>query len=208
MPSLDRTAHPQYVSATLHREGWSLRVPNEGRISTRARIMDDKLTCHYHPDRETRVTCGRCEKPLCPDCVQHGATGVRCRECLTLSPRERGLADTKQIQRAASAAAAVAIAGGGVLGAIGWVTWLTGLALGFAVGAAAFKASGRHRDVTIQAMAGLLALVGILLGAVLTSFGMPGVGQEIARVLVNLSYYQFVGPAVGAVIGALARFLM
>jgi hypothetical protein len=199
---------PSLLADSMRGEGWSHSVPNEGRTSAYARIMDDKLTCYYHPNRGTRVTCGRCEKPLCPDCVQHGATGVRCRECLTLSPRERGLADPKQVRRAASAAAAVAIAGGGVLGAIGWVTWLTGLALGFAVGAAAFKASGRHRDVAIQAMAGLLALVGILLGAVLTSFGMPGVGQEIARVLVNLSYYQFVGPAVGAVIGALARFLV
>jgi len=171
--------------------------------------MDDKLTCYYHPKRETRVTCGRCEKPLCADCVQHGATGVRCKECLSMSPRERGLADKKQVQRAATAAGIVAIVGGALLGAVGWMSWLTGLALGFAVGAAAFRASGRHRDISIQAMAGLLALAGILFGAVLTSFGVSsGAGPEIGRVLISVSYYQFIGPAVGAVIGALVRFVV
>lgn len=39
-------------------------------------------TCYRHPDRETWVSCGRCGKPLCPDCMRHGPVGVRCVECL------------------------------------------------------------------------------------------------------------------------------
>jgi len=170
--------------------------------------MSDKLTCFYHPDRETRVTCGRCERPLCPDCVRHGATGVRCKECITLSPRERGLANPQQIRSAALAAFGMATGGGLALGWLGWVTFLPGAALGFAVGAVAFLASGRHRDLTIQAAAALMALAGILLAAVLVSFDLPGTGGQLGRVLVNVSFFQFVAPAVGAVVGALIRFVI
>ena len=39
-------------------------------------------TCYRHRDRETWVSCGRCGRPLCPDCVRHGPVGVRCDDCL------------------------------------------------------------------------------------------------------------------------------
>jgi hypothetical protein len=39
-------------------------------------------TCYRHPDRVTYLSCGRCGKPLCPDCSQHGPVGIRCEECL------------------------------------------------------------------------------------------------------------------------------
>ena len=170
--------------------------------------MSEKLACFYHPDRETRVTCGRCERPLCPDCVQHGATGVRCQDCITLSPRERGLANPQQIRNAALAAFGTAVVGGLALALLGWVTFLPGAVLGFSVGSVAFLASGRHRDITIQAAAAVIALAGILLAAVLVSAGAPGTGGQLSRVLVNVSFFQFIAPAVGAVVGALIRFVI
>jgi len=170
--------------------------------------MAEKWTCAYHPDRETRVSCGRCGRPLCPDCVRHGATGVRCEECITLSPRERGLADTRQIRNATAAAFGTAAAGGFALGWLGWVSLLTGGALGFAVGAVAFAVSGRHRDVAIQGTAALMALVGILLAAVLSSLDAAGGGGQLGRVLVNVSFFGFIGPALGAIAGALMRFVI
>lgn len=170
--------------------------------------MAEKYACFYHPDRETRVTCGRCERPLCPDCVQHGATGVRCRDCITLSPRERGLANPRQIRNAALAALPTAAAGGLVLALSGWVSFLPSALLGLAVGAVAFTASGRHRDVTIQAMAAVIALAGVLLAAVLVSAGAPGAGGQLGRVLVSVSFYEYIMPAVGAIVGALIRFVI
>lgn len=38
--------------------------------------------CYRHPDRKTYVSCGRCGKPLCPDCMRFGPVGIRCQECL------------------------------------------------------------------------------------------------------------------------------
>ena len=169
--------------------------------------MTDKLNCFYHPDRETRVSCGRCGRGLCPDCVRHGATGVRCKECISLSPVERGVASSQQIRNALLAAIGAAAFAGLTFGWLDWVNVVSGAALGFAVGAAAFYASGRHRDASIQAAAGATALVGVLLAAVISSLGVPGVGGQLGRALVSISFSEFVAPSLAAIVGAMVRFL-
>ncbi len=37
--------------------------------------------CYKHPREETRLSCGRCERPICTRCSVLGPAGVRCREC-------------------------------------------------------------------------------------------------------------------------------
>ncbi|WP_081898758.1 rhomboid family intramembrane serine protease [Herbidospora cretacea] len=39
-------------------------------------------TCYRHPERETYVRCQRCDKPICPDCMQNAAVGFQCVECV------------------------------------------------------------------------------------------------------------------------------
>ncbi len=42
---------------------------------------DDRLFCYRHPDRETLIRCGRCERPICTQCAVQGPVGFRCPEC-------------------------------------------------------------------------------------------------------------------------------
>jgi hypothetical protein len=42
---------------------------------------DGRLFCYRHPDRETWVRCGRCDRPICPRCAMQGPVGFRCRDC-------------------------------------------------------------------------------------------------------------------------------
>ena len=42
---------------------------------------DDSLFCYRHPDRETWVRCGRCDRPICPNCAMQGPVGLRCKQC-------------------------------------------------------------------------------------------------------------------------------
>ncbi|MFL6157922.1 MAG: hypothetical protein ACJ72D_17655, partial [Marmoricola sp.] len=38
--------------------------------------------CYRHPDRETWIRCQRCEKPICPNCMNSAAVGFQCPSCV------------------------------------------------------------------------------------------------------------------------------
>lgn len=42
--------------------------------------------CYRHPDRETRLACTACNRPVCVDCVRRAEVGQRCPECATPRP--------------------------------------------------------------------------------------------------------------------------
>jgi membrane associated rhomboid family serine protease len=39
-------------------------------------------TCYQHPDRETWVSCVRCGRHACPDCLRSAAVGQQCVDCV------------------------------------------------------------------------------------------------------------------------------
>ncbi len=39
-------------------------------------------TCYRHPGRETYVSCVRCGRPPCPDCLRSAAVGQQCVDCV------------------------------------------------------------------------------------------------------------------------------
>lgn len=142
--------------------------------------------CYRHPERETWVKCGRCGKPLCPDCMLHGPVGVRCRECLLPQGRGTGLISSGQFTVALRGALLVALASLAVMvllslfvtsrtfgglapnllvsaacgGFIGWTIWRTSY--------------GRYNTMTIRA-AVLLALAVPIVAALLVA------GWQISR---------------------------
>src|SRR6201993_5294555 len=50
-------------------------------------------TCYRHPDRETWVSCVRCGRHACPDCLREAAVGQQCVDCV------RGAAKTSRPAR-------------------------------------------------------------------------------------------------------------
>lgn len=42
---------------------------------------DGAFYCYRHRRESTRLSCGRCGKPICTRCAIHGPAGIRCPEC-------------------------------------------------------------------------------------------------------------------------------
>ena len=70
--------------------------------------------CAKHSNVQTRLRCGRCEKPICPKCTVMGPVGARCRDCLSNKGSHIYQVGAPQIAMAFGAAIVM-----GVLGAIG-----------------------------------------------------------------------------------------
>jgi membrane associated rhomboid family serine protease len=61
-------------------------VPGGGSADTPA-----PPTCFRHPGRETYVSCVRCGRPACPDCLRDAAVGRQCVECIRGDNQSRRL---------------------------------------------------------------------------------------------------------------------
>ena len=55
-------------------------------------------TCYRHPDRETRLACSNCGRPVCVDCVRTADVGQRCLECAAPAPGAQAL-DMEDVRR-------------------------------------------------------------------------------------------------------------
>ena len=63
-------------------------------------------TCYRHPDRETRLACSNCDRPVCVDCVRTASVGQRCLECAAPAERQQVM-DMTDVQRVAARATPV-----------------------------------------------------------------------------------------------------
>ncbi|MGI5469785.1 rhomboid family intramembrane serine protease [Streptomyces sp. CA-132043] len=43
---------------------------------------NDARGCYRHPDRATGITCTRCDRPICPECMVSASVGFHCPECV------------------------------------------------------------------------------------------------------------------------------
>ena len=153
------------------------------------------MQCARHPQVETFVRCGKCDQPICPNCMVSGPVGVRCRNCgrQNLDAIMRGSPSQYLIGSLCAFVSAFLL---------GWLShvlvfWL-GSVYGYLVGEATLRGGGRKRGLGMQLIAGAAAAVGsaawgIEFGrypvmALLSPWSLVGLGLGVFFAVMHVRY--------------------
>jgi membrane associated rhomboid family serine protease len=157
-------------------------------------------TCYRHPGRETYVSCVRCGRYACPDCMRSASVGQQCVECVGAGARSSRQGRTTFGGRPAAGAV---------------VTW-TLVAINVLVFLATWVHPGIVNDLELLGYASYTsggAMHGVAAGEwyrlITSAFLAPATGLSglgIVDIVFNMWALVFVGPALEGLLGR-ARFL-
>jgi hypothetical protein len=155
-------------------------------------IQEPITYCETHPDVESELRCGRCERLICPRCLVYTPGGVRCRDCAQLRRPVMYELTPQHYLRAAGTAAAIGV-GFGLIGAfllppdrgLGFfgifIALLVGSGAGAVMAEGLTRATRGKRGLTMQYIAiGGLVIAGVVRLAVSGQF------DEITRDLIGI----------------------
>jgi membrane associated rhomboid family serine protease len=159
----------------------------------------DRPTCYRHPGRETYLSCVRCGRPACPECLREAPVGHQCVDCIKESGR--------------TVRQPTAVFGGrAVSGAL--VTWiLVGVNVAFYLAEWVYPKivdylamTGRFPDSTVHQVIGVAEgqWYRLLTSAFLHEPGFSGFGP--AHIIFNMWALIIVGPPLERLLGR-ARYL-
>ena len=145
-------------------------------------------TCYWHPETETGLSCSRCGKNICTNCLVQAPVGIRCRECGRAQPMPTYDVQTPHYVRGVAAAIGLAIAGGVLwavldvvalgLGAFGLISSMLAVPFGYATGDIISRSVNRKRNVTLSYIAIVTVIAGFLLSRLIHIVIGSGVGFD------------------------------
>ena len=137
--------------------------------------MAKAMNCYRHPDRETRVSCATCGRPICTECMIQTEVGIKCPEDARLPRSARaGAMKTDQIIKSLLAGVAVTVVGIPVVLIIlqtGFGRIILSALAGYGAGLLIHRAGGRNGgavSMTISGLAVATPYVVLLLPALLS----------------------------------------
>ncbi|MGF1473646.1 MAG: hypothetical protein ACFB50_18135 [Rubrobacteraceae bacterium] len=121
--------------------------------------MAQPMNCYRHPNRETRVSCATCGRPICTECMRQTDVGIKCPEDAQLPRGARaGVMKTDQILKSLAAGVAVALLGIPAVLAIfqiGFLTFVLSAVAGYAAGTLIHRAGGRNGGPVAMTISGV-----------------------------------------------------
>jgi hypothetical protein len=126
--------------------------------------MAETMRCYRHPDRETRVSCATCGRPICTECMVPTEVGIKCPDDAQLPRGARaGIMKRDQIAKSFLAGVAVALLGAlivyFVLPQIGFGRLILSALAGWGAGIFVHRAGGRNGGPLAMAISGVAVAV-------------------------------------------------
>jgi hypothetical protein len=122
--------------------------------------MAETMHCYRHPNRETRVSCATCGRPICTECMVPTDVGIKCPDDARL-PRgaQAGAMKGNQVTRSFLAGIAVALLGAlivyFVLPQLGFGRLILSALAGYGAGTFIHRAGGRNGGPLAMAISGV-----------------------------------------------------
>ena len=149
------------------------------------------MKCAAHPDVETKLRCGKCGKPICPQCLVQTPVGARCAECASLQKLPTFSMTNRYYLRAIAAATGMAFACGAAWWAIGhlaYFNFLLAAGFGYGIGEVVGLSVNRKRGRRLALIAGASVVAGYLIsvfppwGFGFRWFSIPGLIVDLLAV--------------------------
>jgi hypothetical protein len=132
------------------------------------------MQCAEHPKIETNLTCGKCEKPICPKCMVQTPVGIRCKECANVKSLPTYQIPTLYYLRASGAGIGIGI----ICGLAWWAVYLilpfffilrffVAAGVGYAIGEIISISVNRKRGIGLAVIGGISAALSFIIANVL-----------------------------------------
>ena len=104
--------------------------------------MAEAVECARHRRVQTTLRCGRCDTPICPQCLVHAAVGIRCPDCGRPQRLPSYSVSPGRLALALTVAVATGVAGGAATAVAAVIFAYSAIPFGFLVPVAAFAGVG------------------------------------------------------------------
>lgn len=150
--------------------------------------LGEALHCHWHPDVETALSCSRCGKSVCTQCMAQANVGIQCKECGKAVRMPTFDVTPAYYARAIGVGLAGAVGGGVLWGVfnvmfrgIPFLPFLVAMGIGYGVGELISLAVNKKRGNGLAWIAGVWVVMAFLIGGQIFSinfgiFGMIYIG--------------------------------
>ncbi|MFQ5856092.1 MAG: tetratricopeptide repeat protein [Anaerolineae bacterium] len=152
------------------------RVEDKLGIEPSTEVEEEVSNCTWHPDRETRLRCNRCGRPMCPECAVRHPVGLRCKECIKETRSPIYSVAVRDYLIAGVAGLFLSTLAGLIMGFVGGL-WFLAFFIGPAIGAGIadlMSRAVRKRGRGLGALAGACLVLGVIVAGVLFTQSLGG----------------------------------
>ena len=119
--------------------------------------------CMNHPQRETLVHCGKCDRPICVRCMVQTPVGMRCRQCAHLRRLPQFDVDAALLARSSAGGLAASILSWLLITYVSYLSFFAAIVVGFAVAAAMSPLAKRRTSRPLEVAAVSVVIAGYII---------------------------------------------